>query len=117
MKNIINIRNIVVAIITIIILIWAFFNNEPFIRIAIIPFLVCASASLGRNICLMLNKQKIADIFSIIYRISFFAFFFGFLAYMTYYSIITKNYSFIPFILIFVLFGLQFFKGAFFNKE
>ena len=50
MKNIINIRNIVVAIITIIILIWAFFNNEPFIRIAIIPFLVCASASLGRNI-------------------------------------------------------------------
>ena len=117
MKNIVSIRKIITAIIAIYILAWATLKNRLFIKIVISPFLICAIAVLIENIFILLNKEKIANIFKTIYRISFFVYFFGFLAYAKYYSIANKSYSlFIP-ILIFLFFGINFFKGAFFRKD
>ena len=62
-KNIWTIRNIIMAIIAIIILTWAFFKNNLVSKIIISPFLVCAISILGGNICILLNKNKLAKIF------------------------------------------------------
>lgn len=116
-KNIIRIRKITISLITTVICAWAFFKNNFFARIIISPFIICSSAIFIENISLLFNKEKIANIFKYIFRISFFAYIFGFLMYATYYVIINKTYDFIILIIIFLIFSIYFFKKAFFVKK
>ena len=69
-------------------------------RIIVIPFLIFAVSLFIKNVCLMFNKNKIAKIFSKINTISFFIYYFGFLAYWDYLAITRKEYTLIIFSLI-----------------
>lgn len=117
MQTIISIRNIIMPLIALIILIWAFFQNAIWAKIIIIPFLVCSFAMLCENLFLILNKKKLSNIFKYIFRISFFVYVFGFLAYIVYYAFTYKSYSFLIGVVIFLPFVIYFFKKSFFNKD
>ena len=58
MKKIYNIRQIVVSIIVILILTWAFFKNQIIGKIIISPFLICSIAVFFENLFMLLNKEK-----------------------------------------------------------
>lgn len=109
MQTIISIRKIIMSLIALIILMWAFFQNATWAKILIIPFLVCSFAMLCENLFLLLNKKKLSNIFKYIFRISFFVYVFGFLAYMVYYSFAYKSYSFLIGVVIFLPFVIYFF--------
>lgn len=119
MKNVFRIRRIFISLLAIVICTWAFFRNNLFARIMISPFIICSIAIFCENIFLLFNKEKIANVFQYIFRISFFTYLFGFLTYAFYYSIINKSYDLIIIIVIFLIFGIYFLKKIFFspNKE
>ena len=101
----------------ILILTWAFIKNQIISKIIISPFLICSISVLGENLFLILNKEKIANIFKKIFNISFFVYIYGFLAYATYYVIVNKSYSLFIIIGIFFIGSTCFFKKTFFNKK
>ena len=117
MKNAIIIRRILTSLIATIICIWAFFQNNLFAKVIISPFIICSISIFAESIFLLLNNEKISNIFKYIFRISFFTYMFGFLSYAFYYSIVNKSYDLIIVILIFLIFGTYFFKKAFFTKN
>lgn len=117
MKNVIRIRKIFISLLAIIICIWAFLKNNLFTKVIISPFIICSISIFAENIFLLLNKEKISNIFKYLFRISFFTYMFGFLSYAFYYSIVNKSYDIIIVILIFLIFGIYFFKKAFFTKN
>ena len=109
-KNIWTIRNIIMSIIAIIILSWAFCQNDLLGKIIISPFLICASSILGGNICILLNKNKLAKIFNYIFKFTFLLYIVGVLSYVIYYSIKNKEYSLLIIVAIFILFFILFFR-------
>lgn len=117
MDKIFIIRKIITALITIIVLSWAFFQNELWAKLIILPFLVCSASFLGENIALLFNKWKIAKIFKYIFRICFFAYVLGFLLYMIYYAIINKSYMLLIVVGVYIPFVIYFIKKSFFNKN
>lgn len=117
MKKLYIIRKIVLSFIALIILIWAFFQNDLLGKIIIIPFLVCSFAMLNENLFLLLNKIKISTIFKYIFRISFFIYVFGFLLYMIFYAIVNKSYSILIVVALFLIFAIHFIKKLFFNNK
>ncbi len=110
MKNIIEIRNIIGATLVTIILTWALWSNNLLGKIIIVPFLVCALAFLDENIALLLNKEKMSQIFSTIFRVSFFIYFLGILTYTIYYAFRYKSYSLLIIVALFGIFGFRFFQ-------
>lgn len=117
MKNVIVIRKIFISLLATIICILAFLQNNLFAKVIITPFIICSISIFAENIFLLLNKEKISNIFKYIFRISFFTYMFGFLIYAFYYCIVNKSYDFIIVILIFLIFGIYFFKKVFFTKN
>lgn len=111
------IRKIILSSVALIILAWAFFQNELWAKVIIVPFLVCTFSMLGQNIFLLLNKKKSSNIFKYIFLISFFVYVFAFLIYMVYYSIVYKSYSILIPATIFFVFAIYFIKKIFFNKN
>ena len=109
-KNIWTIRNIIMSIIAIIILSWAFCQNDFIGKIIISPFLVCAISILGGNISILLNKNKLAKIFHYIFKFTFLLYVIGVLSYVIYYSIKNKEYSMLIIVAIFVIFFILFFR-------
>ena len=69
-------------------------------KIVVIPFLIFGISLFIKNICLIFNKNKIAKIFSKINVISFFIYYFGFLAYWDYVAITNKDYILVAFSLL-----------------
>ena len=112
-QKIVCIRNIYVSIISLIILIWAFYLNKFTIKLIITPFIVCSVAIFFENIFLLFNKEKISNIFKYIFRISLFTYIFGILIYIIYYSIIHKSYTLLVLVGIFLIFIIHFLKKAF----
>ena len=69
------------------------FNTKDLITIiVVIPFLIFSSGLFLKNIFLTLDKKSIAKIMEIIYVISFFIYYFGFLIYWDYISMTNKDY-------------------------
>lgn len=94
-------------------LLWVFFQNSSWVRLACLPFLFCALANIGEYIGILLQKEKVTKIFRFLFRLSFFVYYFGFLIFATIYLIKTKEYSlFLP-ILLFLLGGLYFVRQSF----
>ena len=116
MKKVYCIRQIIVSAMAFCVLIWAFFENKLVVKIIISPFLVCSIAIFFENLFILLNNKKVSDIFKYIFRVSFFIYFFGFLAFSTYYAITNKSYGLFLIIGIFVIAAIYFFKMAFFKK-
>lgn len=115
MKKIYAIRQIIVSFVALMFLSWAFFKNELWGQIIIIPFLICSFVILMENIFLLLNKTKVSNFFKYIFRISFFVYIFAFLLYTIYYSITNKSYSILILVAILLIFVIRIFKRAFFN--
>ena len=110
MKNIISIRKIIIGIITSSFLSWAIFKNGNLARLMIAPFLVCSICYTLEGIFELLNKDKLVNIFKKIFKISFFTFYFGFLAFIVYYSLVNKTYGLLVVVFIFVIFIIPYFK-------
>lgn len=117
MRNVLIIRKIITALAAIAVLTWAFPRNNLFGEIIISPFWVCSVAFAAENIFLLLNKEKISNIFNCIFRMSFFVYVFGFLAFAFYYCIANKEYSLLIMVVIFLVFALLFLRTAFFRKK
>ena len=81
-------------------------------KIILIPFLLCGISYLGKYIALMVKNNRLALMFHKGYIFSFFLYWFGFLIYANYRSILDKEYSFILFSLIFWIVGIVFLKKA-----
>ena len=116
-ERVILIRKIVMVIMVIVTLVWAFPKNNLAGKIFILPFLICAIAIFLESVFLLFNKKKLANIFMYIFRVVFFIYVYGFLGYSSYYAIVNKTYSlFIP-ICIFLVFSVYFIYKAFFVKK
>lgn len=115
--NVIRLRKTFISLLATIICIWAFFQNKLFEKVIISPFIICSIAIFFENIFLLLNKEKVANIFKYIFRISFFIYMYGFLGYAFYYSITNKSYEFIILIAIFLIFSIYFVRKTFFIKN
>ena len=91
-----NLRNIKQTIITAIVsglLSYILISTKDLLtRIVVIPFLIFSISLFIKNICLMINKKKVAKKFEMIYVIAFFTYYFGFLIYWDYVSITNKDY-------------------------
>lgn len=85
-------------------------------KIMLIPFVICGFSSIGKNICLILDKGKWANIFSKVFIISLLSFWFGFLAYWSYLCIRAKNYLTILFIIPFFIIGIYLIRKFLLNK-
>ena len=90
-------------------------------RIIIIPFLLCFLFLIGKNICLLIGKEKFATIFGKLFRISFLTFWFGFLIFWNIYFIKEKNYFPLVFTIPFWIAGIyimrKFLSGVNSKKE
>ena len=75
-------------------------------KIIMIPFLICALATVIKMIFLIMNKKKYAEIFNKIYIISFLFYWFGFIIYWCYIEFINKSYLMLLFALPFLLIGI-----------
>ena len=110
-------RQLCLSFTTIILLAWAFFQNQFMGKVIILPFFICSVAIFGESIFFLLQKEKIASIFQLIFRISFFTYAFGFLAYIVYDSIMRKNYSSLFSVFLFLLFLIPFCRSAFRKRK
>lgn len=90
-------------------------------RIIIIPFLLCFLFLIGKNICLLIGKEKFATIFGKLFRISFLTFWFEFLIFWNIYFIKEKNYFPLVFTIPFWIAGIyilrKFLSGVNSKKE
>lgn len=107
-------RKLVKAIIAVIILVY-FMARTTGPKIIFAPFLFCAFASIGKNIGLLFNKRRLALFFDRVFKVSFFMFWFGFLAVACYFMIRDGNYRMLPFTVPFWLAGIFFAKRKFRN--
>ena len=113
-KNIYFSRLIYIIFVTLILI--SIFIKTPNNKIILIPFLICSISLLGKNLFLILNKEKNSKLFHKIFIFSFFIFFFGFIFYWCYLSIINKTYSSLIFAIPFILIGIYFVKKKLFKN-
>mgnify|MGYP000265297058 CR=1 FL=1 len=114
------IRKLITAFFATMILLSAIIKNNDIIsKIFILPFLVCSIASAGKNLCLIINKNKVANVFNKIFVITFFIFWFCFLAVWCYLNIKDNNYIALLFSLPFWVIGISFVRKFLFktNKQ
>lgn len=114
MKNI-YIGNIIKNTIIVLSLILIFFYNSGIAKMMIIPFITCGLFSIGKNLCLLINKKKYANIFSKLFVISFLAFWFGFLIFWSYLVIRENNYFVLLFTIPFWIAGVYIIRKFLFN--
>lgn len=112
------IYKLVYLIIILIFLFSAFFKtNDVITEIMLTPFIFCTISSIGKNICLILNNKKIANIFSKLFIISFLTFLFGFLIFWGYLCIKGKNYLNILFEIPFFIIGIYIVRKFLFKPK
>lgn len=92
MKKVIYISRLIYSILFMLILI-SLYVKMPAGKIIFIPFLMCGTAVVLENIFLLLGGDNYVRIFNKIYVVGFMLFWFGFLIYFSYISIINKEYS------------------------
>ena len=80
--------------------------NNIIARIFLLPFIVCVLASIGKNIFMIKDNYKYSNIFSNIYFISFFTYFFGILIIWCYLVIRDGNYAMLIFSIPFWIIGI-----------
>ena len=92
--NLKNIKQTITSVIVSGLLCYILISTKDLLTIiVIIPFLIFSISLFTKNICLMMNKRKVAKKFEIIYVIAFFIYYFGFLIYWDYVSITIQDYT------------------------
>ena len=93
MKNINKTKQTFTSLFVFGLLTYILFNsNDLLTKIIIIPFIVFSLGFFLKNVCLILGKVNMAKLMEKIYVIAFFIYYFGFLIYWDYISIINKDY-------------------------
>lgn len=110
------IKNIISSLVITILLIY-FAIKSPSNKVIFMPFIICAIASLLKNISIVIEKTKYINLFNTIYVIGFLLFWFGFLIYATCISLINKEYSLIIFSIPFWLVGFHLIKIQLFKNK
>ena len=91
MKNTIFINNIIRAVFILVVLIFALISNEQFyVRLAILSFIVLLLCNVGKNICNLLNKTKLANLFHKVFIALFIIFAIAFIILWSY-SVVKSN--------------------------
>ena len=116
MKKSIYISKLIRSILITIFVFWVFMQNQNY-KLFILPFFICSVAVVFKNLFLILEKHKLVDLFNKIYMISFLLFWFGFLIYAGYNSIIKKTYSLLIFSIPFWIIGINLVKKNFFKSN
>lgn len=86
-------------------------------KLIFVPFLICSITMAGKHLALMFGKNKLAEIFSKIFAMGFFVFWFGFLIFAAYICFRDKHYSILLFSGIFWVAGILFAKKRFFKTK
>lgn len=94
-----------------------FKTNDLLSKIVISLFLLFGASFCVRNILLVFKKNKLAEKVSKIYVIAFFIYWYGFLIYWDYVSILNKDIMSVLFSLIMWLAGGYFIYKRFFKKK
>jgi len=94
-----------------------FKTSDLLSKIIILLFLVFGMSFCASNILLVFKKNKVAEKVSKIYVIAFFTYWYGFLIYWDYVSILSKDYMSVLFSLIMWLAGGYFIYKRFFKKK
>lgn len=116
MKRVFIIRKLIIAIIALSVLLY-FVSRTASPKIIFVPFLICAIASIGKNLTMLFSKIKVALFFDILFKITFFLSWFIFLAFVCYIARKDGNYKLLLFTLPFWIGGLFFVKRKFFKKK
>lgn len=82
-------------------------------KLILIPFLICSTSLLIKNVLLLLNKNKCVVILNKIFTIGFLLFWFGFLMFWCYASVNNKEYSLLLFSIPFWISGIYVIKKRF----
>ena len=115
MKKGIYLSRLISSILFILILIYLYVKT-PNGKIILIPFLVCGTAVVLKNVFLLMAKKNYVRIFNKIYLVGFMLFWFGFLIYFSYISIINKEYSLVLFSIPFWIVGISILRKNLFDK-
>ena len=110
-------KSISSAIISGILAYFLFKTSDLLSKIIILLFLVFGVSFCVRNILLVFKKNKLAERVSKIYVIAFFNYWYGFLIYWDYVSILSKDFMAVLFSLIMWLAGGYFIYKRFFKKK
>ena len=110
-------KSISSAIISGILAYFLFKTSDLLSKIIILLFLVFGVSFCVRNILLVFKKNKLAERVSKIYVIAFFTYWYGFLIYWDYVSILNKDFMAVLFSLIMWLAGGYFIYKRFFKKK
>lgn len=97
-----------VSLIFITILLLYFMIKTPSPKIIFIPFLLCSLSCICKYVLLLIDNYKYISIFDIIYNVSFFMYWFGFLIFADYICIRDKKWSLLAFSLIFWIVGVYY---------
>ena len=94
-----------------------FKTNDLLSKVVILLFFIFSISFCARNVLLVFRKNKIAEKVSKIYEISFFTYWFGFLIYWDYLSILNKDFMSVLFSVIMWFAGGYFFYKRLFKKK
>lgn len=81
-------------------------TNDLLTRVVVVPFLMFVISLFIRNICLILKKERIANVFRVINVVLFFIYYFGFLVFWDYMAIVNKEWALVVFSLVAWLGGI-----------
>ena len=110
-------KSITSLIISGILMYFLFKTNDLLSKVVILLFFVFSISFCARNVLLVFRKNKIAEKVSKIYEIAFFTYWFGFLIYWDYLSILNKDFMSVLFSLIMWFAGGYFFYKRLFKKK
>lgn len=110
MKNTIYTRKLITSIFATALLTY-FMLKATSNKIIFVPFLVCSISMVGQSISLLLGNQKLAKVFSYVFKGAFFLFWFSFLVGASYIALRDNNLQMLVFSLPFWLIGLYFLKS------
>lgn len=115
MKNKTIYINKLISSIFITLLLIYFLIITPNRKLIFIPFLLCSISNIGKNVCMLLDKKKFANIFHKLFIISFLTFWFGILAFGSYLFVKEHNYFSLLFTIPFWLVGIYIVRKSFFD--
>ncbi len=107
MRNNFNIKKLISSLfITLLLLYFIFKALGLNSKIIFVPFWICSITMVGKQIALLLRKQKLAVIFSKLFTVGFLLFWFGFLSVAVFLCIREENYNTLLFTIPFWIAGI-----------
>lgn len=116
--NLRNAKQTIAVLITSIFLSYVLITTKDLLtRIIVIPFLLFGISFFFKNVCIMLNKNKLAKMFSKINMIAFLIYLFGFITFWCYTSLKIGAYIQIIFSIPFWIVGIFIIRKRFFSQK